>query len=135
MENDMGMSNSSMCTIIKTDLRLFPKCQGLISSKKKQKRLHKGKILNWSPHPTRYPRFFEELFAIIKDSVMLREAVPKTWKSPSTLVNQGIESTRITNYINNNLVPAKREIKKHFKDKDFIIQKDSSALVPFLTPF
>ena len=59
-------------------------------------------------------------------SVMVWVAVSKTWKSPLIVVKQGIKvNTNV--YIDEILAPALRDMKKYFKNEDFIFQQDGGS--------
>ena len=82
-------------------------------------------------------RFYAKSSADIKDSVktvfrrkkssslMVWAAISKTWTSPLIFVEQGVKINS-DHYINNILVPALEEMKKHFKDQPFTFQQDGA---------
>ena len=58
-------------------------------------------------------------------SVMVWAAVSKTWKSPLIFVKEGVKvNTNV--YIDEILTPALREMKKHFKNREFTFQQDGT---------
>ncbi|XP_076042036.1 uncharacterized protein LOC143025940 [Oratosquilla oratoria] len=58
-------------------------------------------------------------------SLMVWAAISKTWKSPLIFVEQGVKINS-DRYINDILVPALEEMKKHFKDHPFTFQQDGA---------
>ena len=56
---------------------------------------------------------------------MVWAAISKTWKSPLIFVEQGVKINS-DRYINDILVPAHEEMKKHFKDQFFTFQQDGA---------
>lgn len=58
-------------------------------------------------------------------SLMVWAAVSKSWKSPLIFVEQGVK-INTDRYINDILVPAFEEMKKHFKDQPFTFQQDGA---------
>ena len=58
-------------------------------------------------------------------SVMAWATVSKTWKSPRIFVKAGAK-VNTNAYIDDILTPALREMKKHFKNKEFTFQQDGA---------
>ena len=58
-------------------------------------------------------------------SLMVWATISKTWNSPLIFVKQGVKINS-DRYINDILVPALEEMKKHFKDQPFTFQQDGA---------
>lgn len=162
LAKDMNVSNTSMRTIVRKDLRLSPykmRKRQFLTPLQKQKRLERAQILlrELKTDTAAQEIIFsdEKLFTIeaqfnnqndrvyakssadIKDSVrtvyrrqkpsslMVWAAISKTWKSPLIFVEQGVKINS-DRYINDILVPALEEMKKHFKDHPFTFQQDGA---------
>ncbi|XP_076044978.1 uncharacterized protein LOC143027553 [Oratosquilla oratoria] len=131
LAKDMNVSNTSMRTIVRKDLRLSPykmRKRQFLTPLQKQKRLERAQILlrELKTDTAAQEIIFsdEKLFTIEAQFNNQNDRVYA--KSLADIKDSQGVKINSDRYINDILVPALEEMKKHFKDHPFTFQQDGA---------